>query len=251
LTDFYTPRTALIDGDFIVYRASAWAHGNQGDLHDVVERVQSDVEMWQAQACCKKALLCLSCSRDENYRRDHYPLYKAHRSSEPPALLDAAKKALRRLGTTLTIPRLEADDIMGILATGTKVVNPVIVTVDKDLRGVPGWHLNPDKEDFPIRVTEDEADLMFFTQWLTGDTVDGFGGIKGVGAKNKLVKALVGMSRAEREVHCLEAYAAKGYSMEEALAQARCARILRAEDFDNETRTVIPWSPAEAEIVEV
>lgn len=244
MSDFNVPRTALIDGDIIAYRAAAWAHGNQGDLHDVVERVEAEAAEWQARAFCKKALITLSCSREDNFRRDHYPLYKNHRTGEPPAMLAEAKRAISKLAYTVTIPRLEADDVMGILATGTKVVNPVIVTIDKDLRGVPGWHFNPDKEDFPVYVSEAEADHKFYVQWLTGDSTDGFGGIKGVGPK-KAEKILGNVSVLEWDRAVLEAYEAAGQTQEEALAQARCARILRSTDFDAEARVAIPWSPAE------
>ena len=241
-TDFFTPRTALIDGDIIAYRAAAWAHGNQGDLHDVVERVEAEAAEWQARAFCNKAFITLSCSRDDNFRRDHYPLYKNHRTGDPPAMLNEAKRAIRKLATTITIPRLEADDIMGVLATGTKVVNPVIVTIDKDLRQVPGWHFNPDKEDFPVHVSERAADEFFLLQWLTGDATDGFGGIKGVGPA-KAAKLLAAADPLDLHGAVLEAYAEKGYTEEEAIAQARCARILRASDFDGEARVAIPWTP--------
>ncbi len=249
MSQFYTPRTALIDGDIIVYRAAAWAHGNQGDLHDVIERVEAEAETWQLTAFCKKAIFCLSCSRDENFRRDHYPLYKSHRTGDPPAMLDEAKRALRRLATTVTIPRLEADDIMGILATGTKVVNPVIVTIDKDLLSVPGWHFNPDKQDFPTYITEDEADYNFATQWLTGDATDGFGGIKGVGPA-KAAKILAA-NPVDWKALILLAYDEAGYTYDEAIAQARCARILRASDFAPAQRVAIPWLPTSDNLAEV
>ncbi len=239
MTKHFVPRTALIDGDIIVYRAAAWAHGNQGDLCDVVERVEAEAAEWQAGAFANKAIITLSCSRENNFRRDHYPLYKAHRTGEPPAMLEEAKRAIKRLARTVTIPRLEADDIMGILATGTKVVNPVMVTIDKDLRGVPGWHFNPDKEDFPVLVTEEQANHQFAIQWLTGDATDGFGGIKGVGPA-KAAKILDGED--DWWTLALSAYLDKGYTYDEAMAQARCARILRAEDFDAEARVAIPWS---------
>jgi DNA polymerase-1 len=244
MTQHFTPRTALIDGDIIAYRAAAWAHGNQGDLHDVIERVEADVHDWQARAFCNKAIITLSCSRDDNYRRDHYPLYKAHRTGDPPAMLNEAKSAIRNMALTVTMKRLEADDIMGILATGTKVVNPVVITIDKDLRGVPGWHFNPDKEDFPVFVSEEAADNLFYTQWLTGDATDGFGGIKGCGpAKATKLLAAARADEVSLDWACLDAYEAKGYSVEDALAQARCARILRLSDYNLEDKVVIPWTP--------
>lgn len=231
-------RTALIDADYIAYTLAAWAHGNQADALEMATRVEEMFEDWLNRACCTDFLICFSCSREDNFRRDHYPLYKSHRKGEPPAMLDKAKQILADHGKVITIPRLEADDIMGILATAGKIENAVIITVDKDLRQIPGWHFNPDKEDFPVFVGEDDADYFFFMQWLTGDSTDNFGGIKGIGQK-KAEKILNAGGNWERLA--IQSYQDAGMTYEEAMGQARCARILRASDFDTETRLPIPW----------
>lgn len=235
-------RTALIDGDIIAYRAAARAHAHQGDMSDVYDQIDNELDDWMFGAFCEEAVICFSCSREENFRRDHYPLYKSHRSGEPPAMLSDAKKILADLAPAVRIPRLEADDVMGILATNGKVENPVIVTIDKDLRQIPAWHFNPDKEDFPTQVGPFAADYLFYCQWLTGDPTDGYGGIKGVGPK-KAARILNQGGLEGPDHHVLEAYAEAGYTPTEALGQARCARILRACDFDAETRKHIPWTP--------
>lgn len=247
MTDYHVERTALIDADFIAYQLAAWAHSAQADSLAMATRIEGQFEDWMQRSCCTHSIACFSCSRDDNFRRDHYPLYKTHRTTEPPAMLDRAKEIVSDAADrALMIPRLEADDAMGILATAGKVENPVIITVDKDLRQIPGWHFNPDKEDFPVFVSESDANRLFYQQWLTGDATDGFGGIKGVGPK-----------KADKILHCgncegtpppecweasvLDAYEKAGMSLDEALAQARCARILRAEDFDADNRRPIPW----------
>ena len=43
--------------------------------------------------------------------------------------------------------------------------------------------------------------------------------------------------------HVLKAYAKAGLSEEEALTQARVARICRSNDYDFKTKQVILWSP--------
>ncbi len=248
MREYLTKRTALIDADFIAYQLAAWAHGNQADSLEMTERIEEMFTDWMARSCCTFNIACFSCDREDNYRKDHYPLYKSHRTGEPPAMLDLAKRIVSQCAMkTVRIPRLEADDIMGILATAGKIGHPVIVTVDKDLRGVPGWHFNPTKEDFPVQVTETEADYVFHTQWLTGDSTDGFGGIKGCGPAKAKKLLNVGDDREWTDV-VLEAYGAAGYTDEECLAQARCARILRACDFDASTRTAIPWTPPAVEV---
>jgi DNA polymerase-1 len=258
MTDYNVNRTALIDGDFIAYQLAAWAHANQADQFEMARRIEEMFEDWMRRSCCTGSLVAFSCSRDDNFRRDHYPLYKTNRTSEPPAMLNAAKAIVADQSRPVYIDRLEADDILGILATNGKIENPVIITVDKDLRQIPGWHFNPDKEDFPVRVSEVEADYVFYTQWLTGDSTDGFGGIKGCGPKKaaKLLNTDYAEGLSHEENWCalaMDAYMEAGMTQEQALAQARCARILRASDFDSERREPLPWtwegiglSPADA-----
>lgn len=243
MTDFLVERTALIDADFIAYEAAAWAHATQADAFDLTARLEGTVREWAARAFASKWIVCYSDDRENNFRKDHYPLYKAHRTSEPPAMLGMAQQVIKDMSAvTLMVPRLEADDIMGIAQTNGKNGNTVIVSVDKDMRQIPGWHLNPHKEDFPVLVTWDEAERFFHMQWLTGDQTDGFGGIKGIGPK-KAAKILDRRGHDSQEELVLKAYAEAGYTDEQALGQARCARILREEDWDGELRQAIPWTP--------
>lgn len=233
-------RTALIDGDVFAYQAAAWAHSHQADVLELHDRVATVIDELKAQACCTRSIMTLSCKREDNFRREHYPLYKTNRTSEPPAMLEAAKRIMGETADRIVTMRgLEADDIMGILATNGKVKNPVIVTIDKDLRQIGGWHLNPAKEDFPVYVSEAEGDYLFYKQWLTGDTTDGFSGIKGVGPK-KAEKVLIWGGNPEQ---VLREYFKAGMTLEQALAQARCARILRAEDWSSDNKRVIPYTP--------
>lgn len=252
--EYNVKRMALIDADYIAYTLAAWAHSSQADSLEMTNRIEEMFEDWLRRACCTDFLICFSDDRENNFRRDYYPLYKAHRTGEPPAMLGKAKQVLADYGLVVKIPRLEADDVMGILATNGKIENPVIITVDKDLRQIPGWHFNPDKEDFPVYVSEVEADYVFYTQWLTGDSTDGFKGIKGCGPKTaeRILNQSDPTGCASGEVwdwHVLAAYQEAGATLDEALAQARCARILRASDFDAETRTHLPWSPCEDALV--
>lgn len=244
--EYNVKRTALIDADYIAYTLAAWAHSSQADSLEMTNRIEEMFEDWLRRACCTNFLICFSDDRENNFRRDHYPLYKAHRTGEPPAMLGKAKQVLADYGRVVKIPRLEADDVMGILATNGKIENPVIITVDKDMRQIPGWHFNPDKEDFPVYVSEVEADYVFYTQWLTGDSTDGFKGIKGCGpskAKRLLNADYAGLSHEENWCRlAMDAYSEAGMTQDEALAQARCARILRASDFDADERVAIPWT---------
>jgi len=244
VSEYHVIRTALIDADYLAHEAAAWAHATQADAFDLMERVQATVKGWAAQACCRFWVVLYSDSRENNFRRDHYPLYKAHRTGDPPAMLEIARQCIRDMSArTYTAPRLEADDLMGIMGTNGRIENPVLVTRDKDLRQIPGWHLNPYAEDFPVYVSRREADLNFCAQWLQGDAVDGFPGIKGVGPKR--ARKIIGDPDSLRIAYqrCTEAYEESGKSRDQCLAQARCARILRACDWDPDARVAVPWTP--------
>jgi len=56
----------------------------------------------------------------------------------------------------------------------------MIVTIDKDLDMVPGYHYNWLKQERYF-VTEEEGMRNFYIQVLTGDGVDNIQGLKGVG----------------------------------------------------------------------
>jgi 5'-3' exonuclease len=74
--------------------------------------------------------------------------------------------------------------------------NSVIVTLDKDLDQVIGWHYNFVKKEM-YYMEQDEADLRFFKQFLTGDRIDNIQGVHGIGDK-KSQKLLEDLSNKER-----------------------------------------------------
>jgi len=240
--EFHVHRTALIDADYIAYHTAAWAHSHQADMHDIHEKMLDALDLWIIMACASDAVMIFSCDKEDNFRRDSYPLYKAHRTGAPPAMLHETKDLLRSLPVqAVSRPRVEADDLIGVLMTNGRVKNPVCISRDKDLRQIPGWHLNPFEEDFPVHVSPYDADLKFYTQWLTGDTTDGFHGIRGIGPKKAM--ALLNPDRPDswEETVC-RTYQHYGFSVEQAEAQAVCARILRAEDWDAKRQAPRPYT---------
>lgn len=83
----------------------------------------------------------------------------------------------------------ESDDMLGIEQWKNKDKSTVIVSIDKDLNQIPGYHYNPRKRLF-YYVTKHAADTFFWEQMLIGDPTDNIPGIKGVGPKTteKMVK---------------------------------------------------------------
>lgn len=246
---YKTPRLALLDGDIIAYQTAAWAHARQMDFLEMLERLEEQTKAWARQAYADEFIVCISCDRKDNFRRDFWPKYKEHRDGhvDPPGRANCVK-FLRNTFRSASIPRLEADDVMGIIGSKAEVKGrvPVIVTIDKDLRQVPGWHLNPDKDDFPVRVTLEEADRFFLSQWLSGDATDNVPGMFRVGPAK--AEKIIAAAELEREVIdwqevVLEAYAShpKKYDRKYAITMARCVRILRHGEFDKTKQKPILW----------
>jgi DNA polymerase-1 len=184
-----------------------------------------------------------------NFRKELNPDYKAFRKKkEKPKLLYKLHEYVTMNYKVVSWERLEADDVMGILSTGPlldKLGTPVVVSIDKDMRQIPGKLYNPFKPDSGIQeITLEEANHNFFMQVLTGDSVDGYKGIPGVGPK-KAEKILTPVETGEFGYWDLivEAYEAKGMTEEDALLNARMARILRWEDYDYDSKEVQLWMP--------
>lgn len=139
----------------------------------------------------------------------------------------------------VTIPQLEADDVLGVLQTGGKHGDTIIWSLDKDLKQIPGKHI---VDDEVITITEEEADRFHLFQTLTGDPADGYKGCPGIGkvkaeanlSPEALAKA--GMTPWQMVVHL---YEKAGMSESDALTQARLARILRSTDYKEDYL----WTP--------
>jgi DNA polymerase-1 len=235
--------TLLIDGDMLLYKASAgseslvqWDHdwwilgGNLGEAKDLVS---TEIESLLTRFSAKQHFFCLS-DQPTVFRHDLYPAYKAGRSRKP-----LVYAALREWATTefnaIVRPKLEADDVMGIIATQGK--DTVIVSDDKDMLTIPGVHWRMGEL---ITTTEDEAFRLFLTQALTGDSTDGYNGCPGIGpvSANKLL---------EKQGFSWEtvvgAYRKQGLTEDDALLNARLARILHYTDWDTKTQSVRLWQP--------
>lgn len=245
---FKIQRTAILDGDILAYTAAAWAQSAQVDEMGVTDRVTHEATRWMREAMAERMLIAFSCSRADNYRKVIWPDYKSHRDDKPsPPLLPHAVKVMKEAFPFMVIPHLEADDILGMLGSKATLKDgsvPVMVTIDKDLRQVPGWHYNPDKDDHPVRVTQEEGDRFFHKQWLMGDATDSIPGLWkwGPAKADKLLDALPHFALTGP---VLEAYAhhPKGYPLEYAYQMAQCVRILRAGDYDSATGTIGLWYP--------
>jgi DNA polymerase-1 len=117
------------------------------------------------------------------------------------------------------------------------------------MKTIPGLYLRTLDDDV-IEVDEAEANVHHMFQTLSGDATDGYTGIPGVGPKK--AEAILADATADASPMnywgdvwkaVVAAYAAKSLGEEEALRQARVARILRASDFDFKAKRPILWTP--------
>lgn len=173
-------------------------------------------------------------SSPTNFRKEVLPTYKYNRkNSRKPLAYKRFKKYIENNFETYEYDQLEADDVLGILATNETYKNPIIVSDDKDLLSIPGrtYRLNE-----LHTISLEEADKKHLMQTLTGDVADGYKGCPGIGEKR--AAAILQDCRWDSVV---AAYQGAGLTEEDALQQARVAKILRAEDWDTTKKEVILW----------
>jgi DNA polymerase-1 len=250
-----TERTLLIDADVIAYTAASSVE-KEFDWGDDLWTLHSDVG--EARRAARDAIdgLCENLKADHvvlafsdkgNFRKAIYPDYKSNRKGKRrPIALAELKLWLSDEFETITMPALEGDDVLGIIATHPDLYRgeKIIVSIDKDLRTIPGWYFSPLKDTQPQWITEDEADYWHMMQTLMGDATDGYPGCPSIGPKTA-EKLLEGVPSENRWDAVVAAYAKKGLTEADALVQARCARILRYSDYDYDQKGPILWLPAQ------
>lgn len=251
-------RTILIDADVLAYKSAAkveqaiewepgfWTwHCDEGAVKDAIDgEITFLVETLHA----SDYKLCLTDS-EGNFRKGILPSYKSNRASvKKPLVLLSIREWLISERDAYLKPRLEGDDVMGILATWPGIKGEkVIVSIDKDMKTVPGLYYR-DAEAGIVEITEHEADYWHLFQTLTGDATDGYAGCPGVGPKKAeailgLPGDLLALGLEDRWNAVAEAYLKAGLSEDDALQQARVARILRASDYDFKKKEPRLWHP--------
>lgn len=269
---------ALMDGDIFAYEAAAGAEEpvNWGDgiwtLHAVEDPAiaKLDDRIQKAAEAVGADRIIVALSDDNwNWRKDVLDTYKGNRAGvRKPLLLKVLKEHLQVEYECFIRPSLEADDVLGILSTWSGLKGKkVIVTKDKDLLTIPGHHYLLHKEEFR-EVTVEQADRQHLIQTLTGDVTDGFSGCPGVGQQSaeKVLDELTGWEEYEHTFKSgkrkgeterrwkrvevgshweavVSQFNRAGLGEEEALRQARVARICRAEDYDFKAKKVKLWTP--------
>ncbi len=266
----------LIDADILAFQHAAktqrgykWPDQEEKSLaiddpEEACLAADSKVVDWMGRLKADAAVICLSCPGPENFRKDIWPAYKENRDpATRPFHLATLKQYLEDNYPSYRRPRLEADDIMGILSTVGKLppsmverlgagnwtnARRIIVSEDKDMQTIPGWLWNPAKDKAPRLITEAQADYWHLYQTLVGDITDNYPGCPKVGPVK--AKDALGTEPAIRRQGMWEAvvntYRLRGLTESDALVQARVARILRACDYDFTNKEPILWQPTSA-----
>lgn len=242
----------LIDGDIYLYKASAATEklvnfdGDNcfmlGSLSEAKEIFAETINSFLEDFKTKEYIIALSDK--ENFRKDILPTYKANRKNKPkPVQYNFLREWVEENYKVMCRPRLEGDDILGILATSPVIIknpNKIIISLDKDMKTLPARYYDSGKEERK-RITEQEANYNHMLQTLTGDTTDNYKGLQGVGKVNAEKIINKDMTYQEMWQAVLSAYREKGFTEKDALIQARVARILRYYDYDYKRKSVIYW----------
>lgn len=247
----------LIDTDVLCY---AIAFGNQSNVDwdddgEISSYVTEEKAILQVTEFINDLIrdvkgteVVLVLSEYPGFRQELDETYKANRKSEKPVLWKAIRDFIEWGDHNWPVEswyRLEGDDVLGILHTSPEYEGrSTIVTIDKDLNTIPGRCYFWNHAEFgTMEISEHEAVHFHLTQVLTGDQVDNYKGLKGVGPVKAEQIINIDMTPLEMWGAIVAAYESKGFTEADAIHQARLAYILRHGDYDHETNKVELWNP--------
>jgi len=259
---------ALIDADIISYIAASvaqdstdWGDGDlmvTADLDKAKRTADDTIAAWHQPTGEDDFLLCWSDRTCKTFRYGVHPHYKAQRTGAKPVLLKEVEAYMHQKYESVVFAGLEGDDVIGLMMTDPDRGADVAVSTDKDLKTIPGRLYVPGKSQRPGMVRQDRADWWWMTQVIVGDPSDNFKGAPGAGAK-AAAKALDDRQGAPIDIlfdavlavfelqnsksRWQEKMVHPGEPWEEAVMNARCARILRHGDYNHPTGKVTLWTP--------
>jgi len=241
----------LIDGDILLYQTvqaclqeAVWDDRfctlflDQVELKNLINDI---LRGWCEKFKTDEYTICLS-DYNKPFRKELDETYKGQREgSKKPLGYAWAVEYIEQEFPYARYPSLEADDVMGILATNGTIKHSVIVSDDKDMRQIPGVLYVPRLKE-TIRIRPEDGERFHMLQILTGDRADNYPGCPGIGDK-----------RGERALECctqdnwwkmiVQTYNKAGRTAEDAVHQGRLSKILQAKDWDANKEEVILWNP--------
>lgn len=250
--------TILIDGDIVAHRtlAAATTRLDFGDgptthvdLQQAFRLVDHEVREALDHLGADRAVFAMSVE-DAHWRRRVFEGYKSRRKSEKPDGYREVVDYIHQTYRAHSWPPLEGDDVLGILATATRAgaacfgvtTRRIILSIDKDMRTLPCRLARSFRGEVET-ITEEEADYNHLYQTLVGDTMDDFPGCPGIGPVRAKRLLDAHPDPYDRWHAVVRAFEKRGLTEDDALAQARCARILRWGEYDFEAQEPILWDP--------
>lgn len=247
--------TILVDADMMVYRSCVscereidWGDDLwtlHVDFNETLEHLQNQMEHYIERALELNSytgsfrVVYVFSDDNGNFRKKLLPTYKLNRvGKRKPLAYAPLKKWVCENWESAWIKNLEADDVIGLLATGRYKDNNIILSADKDMKTIPTKIYNF-LDDTLVKVTQEEADYNLLFQTLIGDTADNYSGCPKVG-KVKAERVLSKNPTWEAVVECFEK---SGQTEEDALLMARVAHILQDGDFDYRKGKIKLWTP--------
>ena len=243
--------TLLIDADWLIYnsccaceedtRWNEWQHQLTSDVRECLNCIENRLDVYRSIADSKHDIVMCFTSYP-TFRHEIFPEYKINRiGKRKPLALKSVIKEVKERYETVAYENLEGDDVLGLLATNGRYKDPIIVSVDKDMRTLPCKLIADDSIE---HITNKKADRHWFEMSLAGDAGDGILGIKGMG----MVTASKTLASTPDTKEALwfkvqETYTKKGYTIADAILNARLTRILREGDYDYNTGEVKLWNP--------
>lgn len=253
----------LVDGDMICFRACTACEREiewEGDiwslyvdLSEAINYVQDKMGMYITSALDKapfedikkiKVIYCFSDRSGNLFRKKLLKTYKLNRvGKRKPIAYWALKKWVEDNCDTLERKYLEADDLLGILATGEYKGRSIVISGDKDLRSIPNTYVYNMISGELSEVSYTDAHNMHYYQTLVGDSADNYKGCPGVGSV-KARRLLANGGNIWSTV--VNAYKKAGLTEDDALLQARIAYILKANDYKG--GKIKLWTPPKNEL---
>lgn len=171
----------LFDGDILTYRLGFASEG-ASEVHCKarVDEFISDLMMHpELEATDFEGYLTWDSTSNFRVNLAKTKPYKGNRTGKKPKHYDFIREYLVGSWGFHSIVGEEADDAIAKEATELRDTS-IIVSIDKDLDQVAGWHYNFVKGQ-KYYVTDDEGFRNFCIQLLTGDRIDNITGIRGIG----------------------------------------------------------------------
>ena len=166
--------TLLIDADWLIYnsccaceqdtRWNDWEHTLHSDERDILNLIENRLDVYRSIADSKHDIVMCFTSYP-TFRHEIFPEYKINRiGKRKPLALKSVIKEVKERYETVAYENLEGDDVLGLLATNGRYKDPIIVSVDKDMRSVPCTLLAGDDMEL---ITKRKADRHWMIQALS------------------------------------------------------------------------------------